>query len=72
MVLQKISLLFPFSKPLPFENFVKYIYDLKRFRPFGMSKKIYNPANTYLFEVNNKNTRKRYKICSKLTMQTPA
>ena len=30
-----------------------------------------SPANIYLFNVNNENTRKRYKICSKLTMKTP-
>ena len=27
-----------------------------------------NPANIYLFRVNNRNTRKRGKICSKLTI----
>ena len=29
------------------------------------------PANIYLFEVNNRNTRKRCGICSKLTIKTP-
>ena len=29
------------------------------------------PANIYLFKVNNKDTRKRCKICSKLTIKTP-
>ena len=29
-----------------------------------------NPANIYLFKVNNINTRKRYEICSKLTTKT--
>ena len=29
------------------------------------------PANIYLFQVNNRNTRKRYEICSKLTIKTP-
>ena len=29
------------------------------------------PANIYLFKVNNRNTRKKCKICSKLTMKTP-
>ena len=28
-------------------------------------------ANIYLFKVNNKNTRKRCEICSKLTIKTP-
>ena len=30
-----------------------------------------NPANIYLLEVNNGNTRKRCEICSKLTIKTP-
>ena len=29
------------------------------------------PANIYLLEVNNRNTRKRCEICSKLTIKTP-
>ena len=34
-------------------------------------KKTLNQANIYLFKVNNRNTRKRYEICSKLTIKTP-
>ena len=30
-----------------------------------------NPANNYMFKVNNKNTRSRCEICSKLTIKTP-
>ena len=30
-----------------------------------------NPAGNYLFEVNNRNTRTRCEICSKLTIKTP-
>ena len=29
------------------------------------------PANIYLFKMNNRNTRKRCEICSKLTIKTP-
>ena len=29
------------------------------------------PANIYLFKVNNRNTRKRYEMSSKLTIKTP-
>ena len=29
-----------------------------------------SPANIYLLQVNYKNTRKRYEICSKLTIKT--
>ena len=31
----------------------------------------YNPAGNYMFKVNNRNTRTRCKICSKLTIKTP-
>ena len=34
------------------------------------SDKNENPANVYLFKVNNKNTRKMCEICSKLTIKT--
>ena len=30
-----------------------------------------NPANIYLFQVNNRNTRERSKMCSELTTKTP-
>ena len=30
-----------------------------------------NPANNYLFRVNNRNTRRKCEICSKLTKKTP-
>ena len=29
------------------------------------------PVNIYLFKVNNRNTRKRYEICSELSIQAP-
>ena len=29
------------------------------------------PANIYLFKINNRNSRKRCEICSKLTIKTP-
>ena len=29
------------------------------------------PANIYLFKFNNRNTGKRYELCSKLTIKTP-
>ena len=29
------------------------------------------PADNYMFKVNNRNTRTRYEICSKLTIMTP-
>ena len=38
--------------------------------PFGVFLG-FNPANIYLFKVNDRNTRKRWEICSKLTIKTP-
>ena len=35
-----------------------------------ISKEI-NPANIFLYTVNYRNTRKRYEICSKVTIKTP-
>ena len=32
---------------------------------------MFNPAGIYLLKVNNRNTRARYKICSKLITKTP-
>ena len=32
---------------------------------------IHNPGGIYIFKVNNKNTRTRCEICSKLTIKTP-
>ena len=32
---------------------------------------LFIPANIYLFKVSNRNTRKKCKICKKLTMKTP-
>ena len=29
------------------------------------------PTNIFLFKVNNRNTRKRFEICSKLILKTP-
>ena len=31
----------------------------------------YSPVGVYLLKVNNRNTRTRYDICSKLTTKTP-
>ena len=36
-----------------------------------LSKTKSDPANIFLFKVNNRNTRKRCKIFSKLTIKTP-
>ena len=38
---------------------------------FQVRNKNINPANVYLFKVNNRNNRKRGEICSKLIIKTP-
>ena len=40
-------------------------------KPETRPKNINNPASIYLLKVNNRNTRKRFEICSKLTLKTP-
>ena len=36
-----------------------------------MKNEQHNPASNYMLKVNNRNTRTRYEICSKLTIKTP-
>ena len=38
---------------------------------FKQERELSLPANIYLFKVNNRNTRKRREICSKLIIKTP-
>ena len=38
---------------------------------FCIFMKTYIPANIYLFKVNNRNTRRRCEICSKLSIRAP-
>ena len=38
---------------------------------FQISENYRKPANIYLFKVDNRNTRKRCEICSKLTIKIP-
>ena len=38
---------------------------------FNFEQENASPASFQLFKVNNRNTRKRCKICSKLTIKTP-
>ena len=40
-------------------------------RIFHDTFETHNPANIWLFKVNNRNTRKRCEVCSKLTVKTP-
>ena len=48
-------------------KFMKIIYEVCR----DAEKSSYLPSRIYLLKVNNKNTRTRCEICSKLTIKTP-
>ena len=56
-----------------------YIDGMYRYNNFSFFRKKYSlnslrsrsPAGNYMFKVNNRNTRTRCKICSKLTIKTP-
>ena len=46
-----------------------WIWDLRQQVSFSVLYSL--PTNIYMFKVNNRNTSKRCKICSKLTIKTP-
>ena len=48
-----------------------YLTKIKIFKFVGITKNNLIPANIYLFKVDNRNTRKRGEIFSKLTIKTP-
>ena len=52
-----------------FVNSIVKCFQLFRFELTQLSNCY--PANIYLFKVKNRNTTKRYEICSKLTIKTP-
>ena len=58
-----------------FRKFISFILPFILFDPNSPEwmlhwSLIYNPANIYLFKVNNGNSRKTCEICSKLTIKT--
>ena len=55
------------------ESYQNYTKDRKKVRNKNhwRTKKEIDPANIYLFKVNNRNTRKKCEICHKLTIKTP-
>ena len=55
-------------------NSRKLIGSVQQFMTFYLetfSRENYLPAGNYMFKVNNRNTRTRCEICSKLTIKTP-
>ena len=72
----KITQIICFASDLTDDDYTIKISSSNKFSPlpksfvrlFFLSR---YPANIYLLTVNNKNTRKRCKTCSKLTIKTP-
>ena len=55
-------------------NYLEYIYLYINYYLLKLFAFMFEPADTYLFKVNNKNTtdtRKKCKICSKLIIKAP-
>ena len=62
----------------PFKNILLVVYILSFFNFSNFyqqksvdEKKNYSPMGIYLLKVNNRNTRTRIEICSKLKIKTP-
>ena len=50
---------------------IYYIYLVGEDNQYCRNQKNFVPANNYMFKINNRNTRTRCEICSKLTIKTP-
>ena len=49
------------------QNFgIYYVFNRHSYKNLWLNEINHNPANTYLFKVNNRNTRKRGDLCSNL------
>ena len=53
------------------ENTCSRVYFLNKVTDLRLNKGLIFPANNYLFNVSNRNTRKSCEIYSKLTRKTP-
>ena len=71
----KITQIICFASDLPDDDYTIKISSSKKFSSLPKSIRLLflsrYPAKIYLLTVNNKNTRKGCKICSKLTIKTP-
>ena len=52
------------------KGFRKFEQELNERKNITILTNLNNPANIYLFKVNNKNTSEKSEICSKLTLKT--
>ena len=53
------------------EKHVSISTNIDQFEQVEMTKNRHFPAGNYMFKVNNRNTRTRCEICSKLTIKIP-
>ena len=56
-------MIYKYFKTFSYDTFREYLF-------FKLMMKTF-PVNFYLFEVSNRNTRKRCEICPKLAIKTP-
>ena len=68
-----LHLQYQLQRKMKHNTYLKYSKKLKRNQKSqtGFSKNRHYPVNIYLLKVNNRNTRTRCEICSKLTIKTP-
>ena len=59
-----------FNRKFTLQIFSVFWMQLRKFELFNTKHDTF-PANICLFKVSNRNTRKRYEICSKQTIKTP-
>ena len=65
----KLSLMITiFTSNIPWKS---YVLMMKKILIWTHLMQWNNPANIYLLKVNNRNIKKRYEICSLLTVKTP-
>ena len=70
-----IYLTLPIDRLLPVESTPQLDFENTRDEDIDQTSRKgdvdYSPAGNYMFKVNNRNTRTRCEICSKLTIKTP-
>ena len=65
--MMKFSNSMTFEKIYKYGDFLFFVFPLMDYR--GVYRTLTYPANIYLFYINNRNARKRFEICSKLTVK---
>ena len=71
VITKNLKTVVPFKKRIVRGNNKPHITSFIREKIMTRSKLKNNPAGNCMFKVNNRNTRTRCEICSKLTIKTP-